>query len=366
MGKEHVHFNVCLGNPPYQQETAEEFGNNRQKPSKSVFQLFQEAANQITTEGSVLIYPGKRWMHQSGKGMKEFGLLQVNDPNLARVDFYPVAQDVFPTTGINDGITIVTIKKSKTDSGFDYHYIKDGSEKVIRQENPGEELLVLNPDDAAVMTKIVKGIKENGLGILHDRVMSRSLFGVESDFVEKNPIVVRLLKEGERINYPEEVKLLVNDKAGSAGRTKWFVTDSTNIPKNRDLISQWQVVVISANPGGQRRDNQLQIIDNQSAFGRSKVALGSFKDKQEAENFFKYCQTYLVRYALLMTDENLTSLAKKVPDFNVYLNSDLIDFNTNLDNLNEQLFDFFGLDSTERVYVKEIIDEKDRRKNKDE
>ena len=95
-------------NPPYQEETTEKIGNNRQKPSKSIFQMFQITADNITNDVSVLIYPGKRWMHRSGKGMKDFGLQQINDPHLARIDFYPKAQDIFPETGINDGITIVT------------------------------------------------------------------------------------------------------------------------------------------------------------------------------------------------------------------------------------------------------------------
>lgn len=74
------------------------------------------------------------------------------------------------------------------------------------------------------------------------------------------------------------------------------------------------MVVSSANAGGQKRDNQIEIIDNHSAFGRSRVALGSFKTETEAINFYHYCKATLIRFMFLMTDEALTSLGKKVPD----------------------------------------------------
>ena len=144
------------------------------------------------------------------------------------------------------------------------------------------------------------------------------------------------------------------------GRSTWYVTRKTFIPSNKELIDEWQVVVSSANAGGQKRSNQLSIIDNHSAFGRSRVALKSFKTEKEAENFFKYASSYLVRYALLMTDESLTSLAKRAPDIIDYTDSNgIIDFSQNI---NEQLYELFNITSEERAYIEEIIDRKDGKK----
>ena len=105
----------------------------------------------------------------------------------------------------------------------------------------------------------------------------------------------------------------------------------------------------SANAGGQKRDWQLAIIDNHSAFGRSRVALGSFKTKVEAENFYKFCRTALVRFMFLMTDEALTSLGKKVPDLMDYTNKNpLVDFTKDLD---DQLNKLVGLTKDEIEYI---------------
>ena len=99
-------------------------------------------------------------------------------------------------------------------------------------------------------------------------------------------------------------------------------------------------------------------MDNHSAFGRSRVALGSFKTEQEAKNFFNYCKTYFVRYLFLMTSESLTSLGKRVIDFLDYSDKNaLLDFHNSLD---DQLFKMCELNQDE---VKLIIDTVDNIRN---
>ena len=103
----------------------------------------------------------------------------------------------------------------------------------------------------------------------------------------------------------------------------------------------------------QKRDWQLELLDNHSAFGRSRVALGMFKTEQEAENFFKFCQPYLVRFLFLMTDEALTTLAKEVPYFADWKKAGgLIDFSGDI---NAQLCTLAKLTKTEAAYVEEKV-----------
>ena len=108
-----------------------------------------------------------------------------------------------------------------------------------------------------------------------------------------------------------------------------------------------------ANAGGQKRDWQLELLDNHSAFGRSRVALGMFKTKTEAENFMKFCQSDIVRFLFLMTDEALTTLAKEVPWFHEWKTADgLLDFN---DDVNKQLCTLFKFTKSESSYVTKTI-----------
>lgn len=351
-------FDAVVGNPPYQEETAkQQSATNGQARSKSIFQYFQIAADDISSGAVSLIYPGARWIHRSGKGMAQFGLDQINDVRLERVDFYPDSQDIFLDVAIADGISIVYKNAKKKKPGFTYVYHKNGIATTVEMSNPGEELIPLNPQDGSIVKKVMAFVEQNGLAYVHDRILSQKLFGIESSFVEDNPKLVRPYTEKSDIDFTTEIKLFTNDKAGKAGRSTWYVANRNVIPVNKEYIDEWQVVVSSANAGGQKRDNQIEIIDNHSAFGRSRVALGSFKTQEEAVNFFNYSRTTLIRFMYLMTDESLTSLAKRVPDIlNYSSNNEMIDFSKDL---NKQLYALVGLTEEEIRYVESVIRYKD-------
>lgn len=347
-------FDAVVGNPPYQEEIAKYVSEqNGQARRRSIFQYFQTASDELSSGAVSLIYPGARWIHRSGKGMAEFGLNQINDKNLRQLDFYPDSNDIFDSVAIGDGISIVYKNKRILADGFKYVYHKDGNEYSVHIDCPGEELIPLNPRDAMIIEKVDKFVSDNNLNWIHDRVLPQKLFGIESNFVEVNSEIVRPLTDNEILK-SDEIKLFTNDKAGKAGRAKWYITQRKYIENNVDKIDEWQVVVSSANAGGQKRDNQIEIVDNKSAFGRSRVALGSFKTEKEAKNFFNCMNTYIIRFLFLMTDEALTSLGKKVPDFIDYSDMcNIVDFNHNL---NEQLYKKINLSSEEIEYVKSKID----------
>lgn len=347
-------FDFVIGNPPYQQESDVEPNSNGQKPMTNIFHYFQQQADNLTEEGSVMIYPGGRWIHQSGKGVKEFGKKQINDKSLSTLEFYPNANEVFGNAAkLSDGVTIVSKKKRKSKSGFNYIYCKDDKKIKVYAENPGDKLMPLNPLDLPIMQKVDRVVADNGWNFMHESILPRSLFAIESDFVEKNPDKVKLF-DGNNVDYSkDEIKLFTNDKAGKSGRATWFVANKNIISSNQEYIGQWQVVVSSANAGGQKRDNQLSIVDNHSAFGRSRLALRSFATKEEAENFYKYVDSYFIRYTFLLTDEALSSLGKEVPDIGSYTASnDCVDFSKNID---EQLFNIFNLSDKEIEYIKQTV-----------
>ena len=313
--------------------------------------MFQEQADKVTRESISLIYPGGRWIQQSGKGMKKFGLNQINDPHLKEVTFYPDANEIFDKVGIADGISIVVKDMSKTTPGFKYIYSKSGKTKSLNLDNPGEQILPLNPADLSMVAKISSFVKKYSLHYLHDAILPRSLFGIESSFVEDNPSKVQPIKNN--FDAQKYVKLFSNDRAGKAGRARWFLVDLDAIQKGKEYISQYQVVVSSANAGGQKRDNQIAIMDNHSAFGRSRVALRSFETLYEAEAFMKYCQSKVIRYAFLLTDEALSSLAKWVPDILDYSRSNkFINFD---DNVDQQLCNLIGFNQEDFKYINDRV-----------
>jgi len=354
-------FDAVVGNPPYQEETAvQQSSVNGQTPRKNIFHFFQIAADSISSGATSLIYPGGRWIHRSGKGigMSQFGLDQINDVHLEKLIFFANTNEIFSDVSIADGISIVYKNMKKKAAGFEYIYHKNDTVISVHMDNPGEELIPLNPQDGSIVTKVVSFVSNHSLSYVHDRVLPRTLFGIESSFVEDNPTAVKEYIEGDDFDKTKQIKLYTNDKAGSAGRAKWFIVDRSAVKSGLQHLDDWKVIVSSAHPGGQEnRDNCLEIIDNYSAFGRSRVALGTFKTREEAVNFFNYCSTPLIRFMFLMTDESLTSLAKKVPDVMDYSDSNtLVDFSKDLSG---QLYHLVGLTDDEIHYVESVIRKKD-------
>lgn len=345
-----VKINAIVGNPPYQEVVAKKDTSNGQKVSISIFQYFQIISDKLSRY-ITLIYPGARWIHRSGKGMEEFGLSQINDPHLMLLEFFPDSTDVFEEVGIADGLSIVMKDTKKSYQGFKYIYSLNGTKTYVDAECPGESLFHLNPDDSKIVASLDEAISK--FGMLHDTILPRSLFSIESDFVEKNPDLVREYNDGDIFNPDTEIKLFTNDKAGKSGRARWYIAGRDVITTGVDQLNRWKVIVSSANAGGQKRSNQIAIVDNHSAFGRSRVALKTFATEQEARNFFKYATSELIRFAFLLTDESLTSLAKKVPDLGNYSDDNgIIDYSGDV---NAQLYDYFNISKEDQKHIKEIL-----------
>ena len=223
-------------------------------------------------------------------------------------------------------------------------------------QNPGDSLMPLNPADSSIVKSIEKFVEDNKLKMLHDSVLSQKLFSIESSFVEDNPTLVREYSDGELFNPDTEIKLFTNDKAGKSGRARWYVASKDVITTGTEYLGKWKVVVSSANAGGQKRSNQIAILDNHSAFGRARVALKTFDTEKEAQNFLKYAKSELIRFAFLMTDESLTSLALKVPDILDYTDGNAyIKFNGDI---NQQLYKLFGIGLTEQQHIREVLAKK--------
>ena len=352
-GIKNMKINAIVGNPPYQEVVAQKETANGQKVSVSIFQYFQTISDRLGRYTS-LIYPGARWIHRSGKGLEQFGLTQINDPHLCFLKFFPDSMDVFKEVGIADGLSIVMKDTQKKSNGFRYVYAKKGKEVTIEANNPKEELFSLNPLDSEISYSLNCAIIK--YRCLHDAILPRSLFSIESDFVEKNPMLVREYNDGDYFDPKSEIKLFTNDKAGKSGRARWYIANKEVLTTGLEHLSKWKVIVSSANAGGQKRSNQIAIVDNHSAFGRSRVALKTFATEQEAKNFFKYATSEIIRFAFLLTDESLTSLAKKVPDLLDYTDANgIIDYNGDV---NAQLYKLLGIDDRNQQHIKELLSQK--------
>lgn len=342
-GNGNMKFSVVVGNPPYQEGR------------KSIFQHFQLISDKLKPNCSVLIYPGKRWIHKSGKGMENFGRDLINDENLAKLIYYPNSRDIFDCVDVTDGISIVYKNYNKKFDKLNYTYINGNKDNISTEyERPGDKLIALCPLDENIVNKIVSFKETENLDFISNSVSEQKFFGVESNFVELNSSKVKLYTDNYKLK-EHEIKLLTNDKAGSQGRSKWFVVNENLIEKNKEAIHKWKVVVSSAHPGGQDgRDNQLEVLDNKSVFGRARVSLKLFDTEKEAINFYNFFNSKIIKFSLLLTDENLGSFGMQTLDIVNYSDDNkYIDFSKNID---EQLCSLLKLTEEEMKYISDKLD----------
>ena len=76
------------------------------------------------------------------------------------------------------------------------------------------------------------------------KYVSNKTFGIESSFIEENPNLYSLKPN----QFKNPIRILTNDKAGSAGRAHWYYIDKSTIEKNTQLINQYKVAMPSAYP----------------------------------------------------------------------------------------------------------------------
>lgn len=85
----------------------------------------------MAAEGTVLIYPGGRWIQGFGKGLAQFSRHQLADPHLSRVMFYPDTRRLFPDSDTADGLSVVLKRMNRSGSGCRYQYMTGGEPVTV-------------------------------------------------------------------------------------------------------------------------------------------------------------------------------------------------------------------------------------------
>jgi site-specific DNA-methyltransferase (adenine-specific) len=225
-----MHFDVIIGNPPYQLGSD---GGTRDVP---IYQNFVEQAKKLEPRYLAMIIPS-RWM-ASGLGLTEFRQSMLEDRRIRELVDYPSASDVFPGVEVKAGVCYFLWDASH-DADCNVTTIRNGEIVGPVKRNLGEYDVFVRDSRAIAILHKVLSCKEQSINTILARDKE---FGWTSNF------------DGfHKREKPGDLPLYYIRKMK---RDVGFIERSA-VTKSAGLIDFWKVLVPQAFNGGDSVPHQI-------------------------------------------------------------------------------------------------------------
>jgi len=298
-----MHFDVIIGNPPYQLSDGG-FGTS----AAPIYQLFVEQAKKLDPRLLTMIIPA-RWF-SGGKGLDDFRESMLGDGRLRVIDDYLSAADVFPGVGLKGGICVFLWDRDNPGDVEVTTHFKDWPTETVRRPllEPGADTFIRFNEGVSILQKVaaVEGAPAGSIAIpdakRFDRlVSSRKPFGFDTTFRGRTTA--------------RQDDLLVYQNGGTASISR------DEVRLGAGLIDKWKLFVGYAAPGTGNRDTYPHRIistpfvgEPGSVSSETYLAIGPFDTKAQAENALSYLSCRLTRLLILLNKPS-QHVTKKVYSF---------------------------------------------------
>lgn len=221
-----VHFDVVIGNPPYQLGSD---GGTRDVP---IYHHFVEQAKRLNPRFISMVIPA-RWM-ASGLGLSEFRETMLSDQCLRTLVDYPKSSDVFPSVEVKGGVCYF-IRDANYLGDCSVRTVRNGEESLPVDRDLGEfDVFVRDARSAEILRKVSAHEEPSVTNILS----ADKEFGWTSNFdgfhaaQSEGDVPVYYVRSGQR-------------KIGFISREE--------VLKSPELVDRWKVMIPKAgSDGGQK------------------------------------------------------------------------------------------------------------------
>lgn len=273
---EKMHFDVIVGNPPYQLGDGGGVGSS----AMPIYHLFIQQSKRLRPKYMAFIIPS-RWF-AGGKGLDDFREEMLNDRHIKKIVDYPNASDCFPGVEIKGGVNYF-IWDSEYDGDCEITTIIDDKEKTTSKRPLNEWDVFVRWSSAVSILRKVQSFSEE---TMDKDVSSRRPFNFDSNY-----------SDYDQINNPDKVKIyLLGGKTGYINREK--------AQTGKEYIDKIKVLMAKAGSiNGTYPNNVIGsslIADPPSVCTETFLIVGTAENEQEAENYLNYLHTRFVRFLILL------------------------------------------------------------------
>ena len=325
-----MHFDVIVGNPPYQMSD----GGGMQSESSSgsaipLYNLFVQHAKKLKPRYLAVIIPA-RW-YSGGRGLDSFRDEMLNDENISNLIDYSDSRDCFPGVDIAGGVCyFLWVNEYKGECAIVNNY--KGTTHLSKRKLNEYDVFV-RYSQAIDIIKKVQSLNETNMSEL---VYSSKPFGFRS------------FESGRSKRMNGDVEML-----GSKG---FSYVSRKEIKVNVSLIDKWKVVMSKAsaehagqtdNEGRKKVVSRIEVLEPGQICTETYLLLGTFNQKNEAQNMAYYVKTLFFRFlmsTILLTQNIAKDKFQFVP---------LQDFSHPW--TDEMLYKKYGLTEDEIAFIESMI-----------
>ena len=338
-------FDVIIGNPPYQEEVE---GNERDNP---IYNYFMDEAYK-NTEKAMFITPA-RFLFNAGQTPKAWNKKMLKDSHFKVVYFNQDASTVFPNVILKGGVSISYHDTSKHFEPIEvfvpYNELRSIKDKVLSKEH-GNKFL---PDIivGAVPYKFSETFRKEKTELVSKTGTS---FDLRTNAIDNLIETAFFIERPNDSHEYVQIYGLLNLKRVFAWIRRDYIIEASN-------FSTYKVLLPKVNGNGTFGETLSSPIVAQPFVGytQSFIGIGSTETMEEAEAILKYIKTRFVRALLGIlkgTQDNPPERWKYVPLQDFTPSSD-IDWSKSIAEIDEQLFDKYGLDEQERTFIRTNVKE---------
>ena len=348
-----VHFDVVIGNPPYQLSDGGGAGGTSAAP---IYQLFVEQAKQLEPRFLSMVIPA-RWF-AGGKGLDEFRERMLSDSRTRVIHDYLLVGEAFPGVAIQGGVLyFLWDKQSPGDCEVITHY--EG--KVLsRATRPllelGADVFIRYNEAVSIVKKVVaiEGGDPNSVLLPEARRFANLVSPSKPFGIRSNHKIRSEKRPGDLVAY-------WNGGAGFKRIGKGWVAAKEVTDAGR-LIKPWKAFIGKAygdrGGGGASRDSFPKAVlakpfvgEPNSVCTETYLCIGPCDSRLEAENICAYVACKFTRFLVMLRKPSQNTSQK------VYSFVPMQDFSKTW--TDDMLYEKYGLSKDEIQFIEKTIREMD-------